>query len=253
MNYAERVAKQVVETLIHGGKMTFCDTQRVNHHDFDLHYPNGIIVPVEVTMSANQAHVETVIAIQHGGSLVPRKLCAHDWQVHPHIGANIGRVRRFIDEYLADVEAAGFETFFTYFHAWSHTSIDRMKSIGVEGGSITKLKVAGIQITYPSDGGTIGPPCLVEAVNGEAAKSDNRSKLGRSTAPERHLFVYVDGLNFRPWASLLEFDLTAEPPTLPDEITDVWAVASGFPKRYEVWRGNRSGWRSFGAVTVEYE
>jgi len=113
------------------------------------------------------------------------------------------------------------------------------------------LKNPGIPITYPSDGGTIGPPCLVEAINQEAAKTDNRKKLGKSAASERHLFVYVDALNFRPWASLLELDNTAEPPTLPDEISDVWAVANYRPGDYRVWRGDRKGWRDLGPIAID--
>ncbi len=50
---------------------------------------------------------------------------------------------------------------------------------------------------------------------------------------------------------LLEFDLTGEPPSLPPGITDVWAVANYAPTRYQVWRGDRSGWRRLGSVSVE--
>src|SRR5204862_728132 len=203
--------------------------RETSHHDFNLRYANGVVVPVEVTMSANPSHIETVSAIQDRGDHVSRKRCRNDWQIYPVIGANIKNIRRSVDDYLADVEAAGFKTFSTYFHASSHVAIARMRSLDVEGGSITKLKSPGIHITYPSDGGTIGPSCLVDAINREAAKADNQEKLGKSTAAERHLFVYVDALNFRPWASLLDFDQTGESPTLPDEITEVWAVANYAP------------------------
>src|SRR5438046_2507314 len=101
MNYAEQVAKRIVEQLVRGGEMTFCDQQDASHHDFDLRYANGVVVPVEVTMSANPSHIETVSAIQDQGAHVSRRRCTDDWQIYPVIGANIKNIRRSVDDYLA--------------------------------------------------------------------------------------------------------------------------------------------------------
>lgn len=123
----------------------------------------------------------------------------------------------------------------------------------IESGAVIQRE--GIQIGYPGSGGAIGPETATEAVSLEAMKSDNRHKLGRTGAQERHLFVYVDAINFLPWAALREFDPSVlKPPSLPDEITDLRAAAgAGKPTGYTVWRGNRAGWRGAGTVVFDEE
>jgi hypothetical protein len=253
MNYTERVAKVIVEEIT-GGKMVFRTDQNRGSHDFDLEYPDGTLVPVEVTSSIDSAKVEAYAAIRKGGASVPRRHSRRNWIVHPMPDANIRRIRDEVDHYLAAIEADGLTWFHTYEHAYQYASVAAiLRDLRVESGAVVSRE--GIQIGYPGSGGAIGAEAAAEAVNIEAMKRDNRQKLGRTVARERHLFVYIDALNFLPWAGLREFDPSVmKPPSLPDEITDLWAAAgAGRPMTYTVWRGNAAGWRIAGLVVPDEE
>jgi len=252
VDYAERAAKHIVEALIPGATMTYRDPG-TGGHDFDLTYPDGTTVPLEVTASMDQEKVETYAAIREQGGLVPREKCRLDWLVHPLPSANIKRIRAKIDAYLADVEADGLSYFHTHAHAYMYKSVDRLRQdLQVESAGVVKWKQPGIQIGYPGSGGAVGAECAVEAINLEARKDDNRKKLAATRAPARHLFVYVDALNFLPWVGVRDFDPAGLAPSLPEEITDVWAAAgAGRPTQYSVWRGDSTGWRSLGSVVMD--
>src|SRR5437764_7531052 len=196
MDHAERAAKRIVEALIPGARMDFRDPG-TGGHDFDLTYPDGTTVPVEVTASMDSVKVHTYAAIRKQGALVPRQKCQQDWLVHPLPGANIKRIRARIDEYLADVETDGLSFVHTHAHAYMYPSVDRPRQdLDVESAGVVKCKRPGLRIGYPGSGGAVGAECGVEAVNLEARKDDNRRKLAATRAPARHLFVYVDALNF---------------------------------------------------------
>jgi len=104
----------------------------------------------------------------------------------------------------------------------------------------------------PAVRSAVGPECTIEAINLEARKDDNRKKLAATRAAGRRLFVYVDALNFLPWVGVRDFDPAGLAPSLPAEITDVWAAAgAGRPTQYSVWRGDSTGWRSLGSVVMD--
>src|SRR6266581_2856770 len=125
MDHAERVAKHIVEALIPGATMVYHTAQSTGGHDFDLTYPDGTTVPVEVTASMDPVQVQTYAEIRKQGS-VPRRKCRMDWLVNPLPGANIKRIRAKIDEYLADVETDGLSYFHTHAHAQMYHSVDRL-------------------------------------------------------------------------------------------------------------------------------
>ena len=65
----------------------------------------------------------------------------------------------------------------------------------------------------------------------EPDQADNLQKLARSGAPERHLFVIFPGFTTAPFSvvDLLlrnEAPLPTVPPTLPPEVTHVWAMST---------------------------
>jgi hypothetical protein len=119
MNYAERVAKAIIEELS-GGKMVFRNDQSRGGHDFDLEYPDGVLVPaVEVTSSVDAQKAEAYAAIRKRGASVPRHKCQKNWLVLPSLDANIRRIREEVDQYLTAIEADGLTSFHTYAHATS--------------------------------------------------------------------------------------------------------------------------------------
>src|SRR6266853_2544626 len=143
MDYAERAAKHILETLIPGASMNYRDPG-TGGHDFDLTYADGTTVPVEVTASMNREQVETYAAINEQGGLVPRQKCRMDWLVHPLPGANIKRIRAKIDEYLADVETDGLSYFHTHAHAQMYHSVDRLlRDLRVDSAGVGKWKQTG--------------------------------------------------------------------------------------------------------------
>lgn len=254
MDHAERAAKHIVETIIPGARMDFRDPG-TGGHDFDLTFAHGMTVPVEVTASMDPVQVQTYAAIRKQGALVPRRKCRNDWLVHPLPGANIKRIRERIDDYLADVELDGLSYVHTHAHAYMYASVDRLRQdLNVESAGVAKSRQSGIQISYPGSGGAVGAECAVEAIDLEARKDDNRRKLGATRASARHLFVYVDALNFLPWVGVRDFDPAGLAPSLPEEITDVWAAAgAGRPTQYSVWRGDSKRWRAAGTVVMDEE
>jgi hypothetical protein len=251
MNYAERAAKAIVEELT-GGMMVFRNEQSRGWHDFDLEYPHGEQVPVEVTSSVDVEKVEAYAAIRKRGSCVQRHKCRDNWLVHPLPDANIRRIRNEVDRYLAAIEVDHLTSFHTYAHAYEYPSVAAiLRDLRVESGAVVRTE--GIQIGYPGSGGAIGAETAAQAITLEAMKQDNRQKLGRTGARERHLFVYIDATNFLPWAGLREFDPSVlKPPSLPDEITDLWAAAgAGWPAAYTVWRARAAGWQTAGVVVLD--
>jgi len=261
MNRAEVVAKVVIEAVIPGSLMVFRSDQSKSVHDFDLQYPDGRVAAVEVTTSVDAVDAKTHAAIasrRKGGPKVETELCRKAWRVRPEPGANINRIRSSVDSYLAAIEAAGIEHFFSARDRHRHRPVDRIYAdLRVSSGDVVDGLTPGyISIGLPIDGDFVGECLVSTAVEVEASKEDNRDKLsfphtseGRLCS-ERHLFVFVDALNHRVWTPLVDFPPPTEAPELPPEITHAWAVG---PARsgdgYVVWRRSAaSGWCSLGSV-----
>ena len=73
MDHAETVAKRLFESLLPGAGMEYHPEQSRGEHDFDLHYPDGRVCPVEVTSSVDRILEET-----HAASSVTKKMLSHD-------------------------------------------------------------------------------------------------------------------------------------------------------------------------------
>jgi hypothetical protein len=85
----------------------------------------------------------------------------------------------------------------------------------------------------------------------------NLKKLGRSGAPERHMFIVIPGFPDTPFGvtELLTRDdapLPSLPPKLPSEVTHVWAASTwgvGYGMRWSPARG----WEAFDKLTTQLE
>jgi hypothetical protein len=258
MDHAETVAQRLLEAVLIGTRMVYRVNQSRGEHDFDLHYPDGRVSAVEVTSSVDEGGERTNAAIldkRKGGPAVKTKLCEKDWYVHPVPGANINKIRDKIDEYIAAIESAGIEKFF-FFSQKDHPSVERIYAdLGVVSGSVFPYwKEPGfIKIAPPGGGGALNASTVIEAVEREAFKNDNRRKLGASGAAERHLAVYVYMTNYLPWGGLVDFEPPSDLPKLPSEITDIWAFSeTRSDHEYVVWRASTSlGWRRVGLLRWE--
>jgi hypothetical protein len=257
MDYAENLAKAIMEVVHPGATMHFQTDQSTGRHDFNLEYSDGGVAAVEVTTSTEQSQEATVAAItdpRKGGASIKTKLCQKDWYIHPLPNANINRIRALADEYLYVIETDDLEHFFSGMDAGYHSSVDRIyNELGIESGRVARWKVPGqIRIATPGGGGFVMPENLQKAIESEASKPDNCKKLGLADTSERHLFVYVSSLNFLAWAALIEGDMPSEPPELPNEITDVWAVTgAGRKDQYVVWKATREArWQNVGLISL---
>jgi hypothetical protein len=257
MDYAEQLAKRIIESVIPGALMNYRTDQSSGSHDFDLEHPDGTCAAVEVTISTDQSREAIVAAITNarkGGAFIQANLCRKDWWVHPTPNANINRIRAHVDKCLAAIEADGLDRFISPIDSDSFLSVERIYTeLMIESGSVMKWKNPGqIGISFPSGGGFVVPENLQKAIELEALKCDNRRKLGSVGTSERHLFVYVSSLNFLAWTALVDGDMPTEVPQLPDEITDVWAVTgAGQKDKYTVWRASKGAqWQHVGVLLI---
>lgn len=252
MDKAEAAAKSIIERLIPGARMHYCDSQSLGEHDFDLEYPTGTRVPLEVTQSIDRAMKETCAAIR--GSFVPRVLCKCDWYVYPGRDARINPIRKRVDSYLAKIEAEGRTQFFAFTDSAKSPAVRKiLLELGIEYGCVFKWKSPGIGIGPPGDGGLVDPMLVNEAVEAEALKADNKRKLGAAAASEKHLFVYVDYARTVISEAVNGEAPPAAGPKLPPEITHAWvATWAGDGGWHTVWHAQRgSSWTHMGQVNIE--
>jgi len=239
----EAVAKRVLEMAIPGARMVFRPEQSHGEYDYDLHYPNGEVAAVEVTSSRNQAltqiHSE-IFGKKRGGSGISAIRCTKTWYIFPAVDADIKTTRQNADEYLADLEAAGVESF-DLSDCWRNGSPECVLKICrdlrlTRGDVIRSSGVPQIRIGGVVSGGAVGPTSATEA--GEKEAEANREKLGRASTKERHLVVYVDQQHGQPFTALTSFDPPAKLPKLPAEITHMWLVTEMGKDQFVVWRGS---------------
>ncbi len=245
MKETERIAKLVVEAIIPGAQMLFCEDQSDQRHDFDLVLPGGEMAALEVTTFTDQALMSIVAAIEKHGFFVAATKCKKHWIVHPLPNAVIKEIHSHVDESLAKVEAVGVERFIGPMDCSYCPAVNRIyRCLGIEAGAVTSWKKSGqIGVCLPQGGEYTGQH-VQSAVRREASKADNRKKLGKSGCRERHLFVYVDLRTYPTWKSLLDEHPPVEPPKPPDEISHVWIASDArIPDHFVVWRGSADrGW-----------
>jgi len=244
MDECEALAKEVIEHVLPGSTMKFHFEQAHSNYDFDLLYSDGRLAAVEVT-AAKDEHIEGTVATilngRKGGPFVPRHHCRNDWIVHPTLGAKINSIRRYIDSYLAEVEAEGKNCFSAYRDLPKSPAVRRLfEYLQIEAGNVFKWKTPGIGIFLPGQGTGPNPREVDDAVLREAQKQDNRRKLREAEHPEKHLFVCIDSRFYAPWYAINKGKPSSLPIRLPKEIDIVWAVASTRSSGlYAVWRAER--------------
>lgn len=253
MDHAEAVAKKIIEALRPGCVMRYRELQSNGEHDFDLLCGDLLTAAVEVTMATNSS-VRTMQARianpNSGGPFIKPVLCKKGWLIIPVEGADIRNIRKNADKYLAEIERAGKERFFAYSDAAECYAISSIYSdLGIESGHVVNWKPPANRIAISSlaDGGKVETRVLADAIRREAEKDDNRTKLGNvSSHIEKHLFVYIDTINYLPWKILIEHSSERLVANLPKEITHVWAATeTESANEFSVWTAkNGSPWET---------
>ena len=257
MDHAESRAKLIIEAALPGSHMRFRTDQSRSVHDFDLHLADGTVEAVEVTASVDREAEETNAAIvdsKKGGRWIPTVLCKNDWHIHPSSDARIDLIRREADQCLAEVEAAGLDTFVGPGDWAEHACVKRAyQDLRIFSGAVISGRSLGrISMAPPGGGGAVGEMLVHEAVIEEASKQDNRTKLAASGLAKRHLAVYIHSRNYLPWVALIDLEPPQLVVDLPTEITDVWVFTENrSPSGFSVWHGRPGSlWENIGPITV---
>jgi hypothetical protein len=242
MNYAEVVTKRVLEAAFQDAVLNYRPAQSHGEYDFDLRYSDGTIAAVEATAAIDEVLASTIGAIRNprcGGSTIAATKCKKTWVLFPIRGANIRRIRADADDHLAKLESEGIDSLFCT-SARSGSVQEVCSKLQITGGGVISSEgSASIHIALPGGGGAVGPSVAINVAETEAWKHDNRAKLGKANASERHLVVYIGPDNGLPWIAITEFMPPATLPRIPDEITNLWLIGQGeSPDHFTVWTGS---------------
>jgi hypothetical protein len=261
MRRPEQVAKYVIETVLEGAYAQFRAQQSNGECDFDLRLADGSSGEAEVTSATIQKLEQALQEIRRQKGEVPAVACRKSWLVHLLPNARVDLVRREVDRYLSAIEAEGLDAFYGPDGGANQSISEIFDRLGIdEGLTLDGFQVddgptsqqpqpASIWIQGPSGQGNIVQPGDLQcAIEREAGKTDNKSKLGATHRTQRHLFVYVTSLNSRPWSALINHCLPERPPVLPPEITHVWAAAEA-PGGVVVWVAESPNrWKDIGVI-----
>lgn len=222
MEFEEKLAGQVIQCVYPEAAIEFVREQHTSVPDFQVRFPTGETHVFEVTRAIDNVRLSQKAAM----SDLPfaKKRTSNDWIVWVAKHARINKVRNRIDDYLAEIEAAGL----TRFSFDEHESVDPVSKIwsdlGVRFGNVGGIH-EGILVLGSLSGGLIDSNVPVNAALVEANKLDNRAKLRQAEACKRHLLVWIEFQNYRAWAAMTESELPCSRPNLPPEIDQLWLAA----------------------------
>lgn len=247
---SESVAKNVLERIFPGSTMCYVRDQSHGEWDFNLKYQDGKTAAVEVTSSHNKASTQIdsrIFSPGKDGSITHAVHCKLNWVIRPTASADIRKIRKKADAYLAELEAKGifgFDKFDRPEYAVDQPQYMASKDLAKirdelqleYGKAESPTDRAEIRMLGIISDGTVDATTAIKAAEEEF--EPNRKKLGRSEFTERHLLIIVNGLNSGPWRHLLDYLPPDETPRLPQEITHVWLVCQVAPAMFVVWYGS---------------
>lgn len=251
MRSEEAVAKRVLEKIFPGAEMKFQPEQSNGEYDFDLSFSDGKVAAVEVTSSRNQTLTQMSAEIfgkKKGGPTIPAIKCVKSRSIYPAIKPDIPEIRKKVDRYLAEVEAAGIECF-DLDDLWKSTCPACVTNICNDlkltmGMVIDSSGAPQIRINGVVSGEAVDATSATEA--GEREIEANKDKLGRAKKFEHHLFVYIDQLNGGPFTGLTSFEPPNVLPNLAPEITHIWLATEIQKDQFVLWgASSMEAWKRF--------
>jgi hypothetical protein len=247
---SERIAVHVLESIHKGARADFVQDQSAGQYDIDLTYCNGDKAAVEVTSSTIEESHRTLANIAKRNGCLAASLCRNSWLVYPLPRARIKAVVENVDRYLSAIEAEGIDEFYGGSGRVASSVSRILQDLNIiEGSVLAAPPPARIWIGGPSDGrgSIVKAEDLQQAVDAEANKH-NKHKLAKSQRAQRHLFVYVDQINWEAWQAMFSRCIPEQSAILPAEITHVWAVAE-VPDGIVVWFAESSKeWQDLGVI-----
>ena len=222
-------------------KLRFNHDQSISIADFAITRNHEQIGALEVTRST-VAESEELRSLIRKKRFLERKHCQSDWMVQLGDRARINQVRKNVGRYLSEIELLEIHEFYSEIDHRIEPVRKIWLELRVDAGWRTKLKQPGIGIYPPPSGGSADPETVFLAVQMEANKPDNLYKLRESVGSQRHLFVFINGLQGPAYVSIRDNELPQSIPKLPPGITHVWAAAEQGHLLY-VWRADHKGWQ----------
>ncbi|MET8077049.1 hypothetical protein [Streptomyces sp. NPDC005303] len=216
------------------------DGSQPGMHDFDLIRGIRRFAAVEVTAAADATLLELWKIMNGGGRWIHDGL-AGGWLVTLLPSARAKRLRAELPGLLAELERMGAQQL-REAHGPGEDIVDRAERLGVVSvyqspatdfpGSI----YCTIDLPPEQSGGWVADTGdafshWVSSWLREPSQADNLGKLRRSGATERHLFLLLPGFTTAPFDA---FDPLMRPdgplpvvaPSLPEEITHLWAMST---------------------------
>jgi len=207
--------------------------------DFDLLFDDGHTEPLEVTVHADRAVVQTSERLGRSDKVAPSLTRVWTVDAPPSALESAGKrvaldVRRFLqvaEPAIAVLEANGIHRYDIGAAAIEprvdvSTAYQTLLRLGSQFG-FSREPIAGEQARIEIGagvGGVAHGDLIAVAAEAEAAKPDNQLKLSEPTgAPRTHLFVVVDG-STGPTLSAGHNRLVGRLPALPPPITTIWVA-----------------------------
>lgn len=237
----ERWVKACIEGALSGVEVRqFDDGSLDGMHDLDIVYPDGSAAAVEVTAAADADSVELRKLMNDVDARWQEPGLAGGWQVRLLPSARARKLRSELPRLLRELEEKGLTDV-----RGDISTADPLAARATDL-RIVQARQSGtghpgsiyVTLELPPDkaGGTVpssGNPLAVWIGDWlvEPAQADNPRKLGRSGAGERHLFVIVPGFTTAPAAAADLLILPGAPmpeiaPSLPPEVTHIWAMST---------------------------
>jgi hypothetical protein len=232
--------------------MQYISEQSHGEPDFNLSYADGTHAVVEVTESIDRPWLEMTEAIRDGLP-IQAKRCRFSWAVLPRTDANLKHIRAGVESLLVLLEAGGYR----YSVGCVDEQIsDKQNELGIADAWRIEQTTSSptIEMIRPGQSGVVLGEVFQKAIEYEANKDDNKRKLSRFEG-ERHLYVHIQSRNLIPQRFMVEGSPPADIPSIPAEITHVWAGAlSDSGREVVVWRTERGRpWLSMRAVKITPE
>lgn len=247
-----------------------CKTERLDTHggaiqlaDYTLYGTHGeLIGRLEVTSITDEVAEGFSAAAAAGHGVWQDSQLRRNWHVWVRdTRVVVKRVPEAVTPVLRDLESAGIG--FACAGPLNYTAPVTALTPGVLEAGVVEVQALPerdeqqglVFVNFMPRGSAYGINSLTVEVEEEASKEDNRRKL-RGELPRRELFIWANpGPDKRAASVLTTFSdaphrdnvATARPPTLPDEITAVWAAVWPRPSdstlAIALWRGDGAGWR----------
>lgn len=179
------------------------------------------------------------------------------WSVGLTLDARIWQIYKLLPSLVTDLLAAG-ESDLEIYNDWPPGALaDRARRLGIK--HLSQVEAAGDRVIFlpPGAGGIVpsDPNAITEWLNdvlvNDPDYQDTTQKLLSRAADERHIFLLAGSAT--PWGveellRRLDIGLPSEAPSVPSEITHVWAVSSFTTPLGALWERDR-GWTTIDART----